>query len=177
MSFFDFLPASRAELRETASETELKFRLWRLDLEKSVALLRIDLEALTRRIQALEARENGCSSGVKTSCQAGPFQCSFCGISKHDAQLLIEGSGVYICPTCVDACNDILIEKDLRRPVTADPGNSKNHMEVARAAREARKDALQEAIALCGLDVVVGKEGMHAHLTHLLELLSEELGQ
>jgi hypothetical protein len=49
--------------------------------------------------------------GTETTMTDAPrnLRCSFCARSEHDVEELIAGSaGVYICNTCVDACNRIL---------------------------------------------------------------------
>jgi len=38
-------------------------------------------------------------------------RCSFCGISKNDAQMLIAGDGAHICDRCVMQANEILAEE------------------------------------------------------------------
>ncbi len=40
------------------------------------------------------------------------LKCSFCGKSEHSVRKLIAGTGVYICDSCVELCNEIL-QKDL----------------------------------------------------------------
>jgi hypothetical protein len=37
-----------------------------------------------------------------------PLYCSFCRRDSNAVQKLISGPGVYICDTCVEACNRIL---------------------------------------------------------------------
>ncbi|EEI92166.1 ATP-dependent Clp protease, ATP-binding subunit ClpX [Sphingobacterium spiritivorum ATCC 33300] len=39
------------------------------------------------------------------------IRCSFCGISKNDAQMLIAGDGAHICDRCVMQANEILAEE------------------------------------------------------------------
>ena len=36
------------------------------------------------------------------------LKCSFCGKSEHNVRKLIAGTGVYICDSCVELCNEIL---------------------------------------------------------------------
>ena len=36
------------------------------------------------------------------------LKCSFCGKSEHSVRKLIAGTGVYICDSCVELCNEIL---------------------------------------------------------------------
>lgn len=37
--------------------------------------------------------------------------CSFCGKSKDETKVLIQGPSVYICGECIDLCNEIVSEK------------------------------------------------------------------
>jgi len=39
------------------------------------------------------------------------IRCSFCGISKSDAQMLIAGDGAHICDRCVTQAGEILTEE------------------------------------------------------------------
>jgi len=39
------------------------------------------------------------------------LSCSFCGSSEKDVNFLIEGDNAYICDTCIDKANEIVIEK------------------------------------------------------------------
>lgn len=36
--------------------------------------------------------------------------CSFCGLNAIDVDRLVAGPAVFICPRCVDLCNEILAE-------------------------------------------------------------------
>lgn len=42
------------------------------------------------------------------------LSCSFCGKSQHEVRKLIAGPTVYICDECIDLCNDIISEENLR---------------------------------------------------------------
>lgn len=42
------------------------------------------------------------------------LSCSFCGKSQHEVRKLIAGPTVYICDECIDLCNDIIAEENLR---------------------------------------------------------------
>ncbi len=44
--------------------------------------------------------------------------CSFCGKSQREVKKLIAGPTVYICDECIDLCNDIIREENLRREQT-----------------------------------------------------------
>ncbi len=41
--------------------------------------------------------------------------CSFCGKSQREVKKLIAGPTVYICDECIDLCNDIISEENMRR--------------------------------------------------------------
>lgn len=41
--------------------------------------------------------------------------CSFCGKSQREVKKLIAGPNVYICNECIDLCNDIITEEDMRQ--------------------------------------------------------------
>lgn len=43
------------------------------------------------------------------------LSCSFCGKSQREVKKLIAGPTVYICDECIDLCNDIIAEENLRR--------------------------------------------------------------
>ena len=47
-------------------------------------------------------------------------RCSFCGISKNDAQMLIAGDGAHICDRCVTQAGEILAE-ELKQRQTVKP--------------------------------------------------------
>ena len=40
--------------------------------------------------------------------------CSFCGKSQKEVKKLIAGPTVYICNECVDLCNEIIDDEDIR---------------------------------------------------------------
>ena len=48
---------------------------------------------------------------LKLGNDRSPLKCSFCGKSEHSVKKLIAGTGVYICDSCVELCNEIL-QKD-----------------------------------------------------------------
>ena len=49
---------------------------------------------------------------LKFGKERDTLKCSFCGKSEHSVKKLIAGTGVYICDSCVELCNEIL-QKDL----------------------------------------------------------------
>lgn len=48
---------------------------------------------------------------LKFGKERDTLKCSFCGKSEHHVRKLIAGTGVYICDSCVELCNEIL-QKD-----------------------------------------------------------------
>ncbi len=42
------------------------------------------------------------------------LECSFCGKSQKEVKKLIAGLGVYICDECIDLCNDIITEDQVK---------------------------------------------------------------
>ena len=42
------------------------------------------------------------------------LHCSFCGKSQKEVKKLIAGPTVYICNECVDLCNEIIDDEDIR---------------------------------------------------------------
>lgn len=43
------------------------------------------------------------------------LSCSFCGKSQREVKKLIAGPTVYICDECIDLCNDIIAEENLKQ--------------------------------------------------------------
>ncbi|HQC50395.1 MAG TPA: ATP-dependent Clp protease ATP-binding subunit ClpX [bacterium] len=48
------------------------------------------------------------------------LSCSFCGKSQREARKLIAGPTVYICDECIELCNDIIAEENIRAPISGD---------------------------------------------------------
>jgi hypothetical protein len=46
---------------------------------------------------------------------ADGYYCSFCGKETSDGVYLVSGPGVHICNKCVDMCNSILEDINLRK--------------------------------------------------------------
>ncbi len=44
----------------------------------------------------------------------GTLNCNFCGKSQKEVKKLIAGPGVYICDECIELCNDIIFEDDVK---------------------------------------------------------------
>ncbi|EJB8826781.1 carboxylate--amine ligase [Escherichia coli] len=60
-----------------------------------------DMERLTSGAPSLSVRRTLC--------------CSFCNKSQYAVKKLIAGDAVFICDECVDACNNVIREEDLRK--------------------------------------------------------------
>jgi len=41
--------------------------------------------------------------------------CSFCGKSQSAVKKIVAGPGVFICDECVELCNEILNEDDIKK--------------------------------------------------------------
>ena len=39
------------------------------------------------------------------------YKCSFCGKSQSQVRKLIAGPDVYICDSCIELCNEIILEE------------------------------------------------------------------
>ncbi|ERT57473.1 ATP-dependent Clp protease ATP-binding subunit ClpX [Peptoniphilus koenoeneniae] len=48
------------------------------------------------------------------------LRCSFCGKTQNQVKRLIAGPNVYICNECIDLCQDILEEEELKKDVSKD---------------------------------------------------------
>jgi ATP-dependent Clp protease ATP-binding subunit ClpX len=46
--------------------------------------------------------------------------CSFCGKSSDEVGLMITGPGVYICDSCVESCEEIIVESGIREQKLGD---------------------------------------------------------
>src|SRR3989338_11034832 len=44
----------------------------------------------------------------------GNLNCNFCGKSQKEVKKLIAGPGVYICDECIELCNDIIFEDQVK---------------------------------------------------------------
>ena len=68
-----------------------------------------------------------------TSTAGDLLKCSFCGKAQNQVVKLIAGPGVYICDTCIDLCNQIMVEE------VGKPHERVLDSEIEAAAREARE--------------------------------------
>ncbi|EIL0335267.1 carboxylate--amine ligase [Salmonella enterica subsp. enterica serovar Worthington] len=55
------------------------------------------------------------TSGAPSLSVSPALYCSFCNKSQHTVKKLIAGDAVFICDECVDACNNVIREEDLRK--------------------------------------------------------------
>ena len=54
--------------------------------------------------------------------------CSFCGKNQREVRKLIAGPTVYICDECIELCNDIIAEENIRSSqIAANAGIPKPH--------------------------------------------------
>lgn len=42
------------------------------------------------------------------------LSCSFCGKSQDDVRKLVAGQDVYICNECIELCNEIIAEEEVK---------------------------------------------------------------
>ena len=68
-----------------------------------------------------------------TSTAGDLLKCSFCGKAQNQVVKLIAGPGVYICDTCIDLCNQIMVEE------VGKPHERVLDSQIEAAAREARE--------------------------------------
>ena len=52
------------------------------------------------------------------------YKCSFCGKSQNQVRKLIAGPDVYICDSCIELCNEIILE-ELEDDIPSDTGTTK----------------------------------------------------
>lgn len=55
------------------------------------------------------------TSGAPSVSVRRTLYCSFCNKPQHAVKKLIAGEDVFICDECVDACNNVIREEDLRK--------------------------------------------------------------
>jgi len=77
-------------------------------------------------------REEKTMRGFGKNCD---LRCSFCGKQRSQVGKLIAGPNVYICVECVDLCNEIIGESDLRR---AGSGEEKQEADLRQLSDEGK---------------------------------------
>ncbi len=80
------------------------------------------------------------------------LKCNFCGKNRKEVKKLIAGSGVYICDECIDLCNDI-IKEDQVKSVTKDvfdgvpkPHEIKEHLDDYVIGQDRAKKIISVAV-------------------------------
>jgi len=79
-----------------------------------------DWNVLAAKIEAERGEPTAISPEGQPATASTTFFCSFCGKSQHDVRKLIAGPDVFICDSCVELCDDVLLGEDAAKPVTAE---------------------------------------------------------
>lgn len=80
------------------------------------------------------------------------LHCNFCGKSQKEVKKLIAGPGVYICDECIDLCNDILFEDNVKSTSKASldnvpkPHEIKEHLNNYVIGQERAKKIISVAV-------------------------------
>ncbi len=80
------------------------------------------------------------------------LHCNFCGKSQKEVKKLIAGPGVYICDECIDLCNDILFEDNVKSTSKASldnvpkPHEIKEHLDNYVIGQERAKKIISVAV-------------------------------
>lgn len=80
------------------------------------------------------------------------LHCNFCGKSQKEVKKLIAGPGVYICDECIDLCNDILYEDNVKSTSKASldnvpkPHEIKEHLDNYVIGQERAKKIISVAV-------------------------------
>ncbi len=86
------------------------------------------------------------------SGQSGSLNCSFCGKSQKEVKKLIAGPGVYICDECIELCNDIIYEDQVKsvQKATLDnvpkPHEIKEHLDQYVIGQQRAKKIISVAV-------------------------------
>jgi len=46
------------------------------------------------------------------------MRCSFCGKKQDEVHTIIAGPGVYICNECIEVCNNIILNRRIKKETT-----------------------------------------------------------
>lgn len=82
----------------------------------------------------------------------GALHCNFCGKSQKEVKKLIAGPGVYICDECIELCNDIIYEDQVKSTAkgTLDnvpkPSEIKTHLDQYVIGQERAKKIISVAV-------------------------------
>ncbi|MEN3189408.1 MAG: ATP-dependent Clp protease ATP-binding subunit ClpX [Atribacterota bacterium] len=80
------------------------------------------------------------------------MKCSFCGKNQNEVHTIIAGPGVYICDECIEVCNDIILDKRIKKDVTFNlkeipsPQEIKNYLDKYVIGQEKTKKILSVAV-------------------------------
>ena len=84
--------------------------------------------------------------------ESGNLSCSFCGKGQKEVRKLIAGPTVYICDECIELCNDIIEEENVRSQKFSDhlgipkPTEIKNFLDQYVIGQEHSKRVLSVAV-------------------------------
>jgi len=80
------------------------------------------------------------------------MRCSFCGKNQNEVHTIIAGPGVYICNECIEVCNDILLDRRIKKETTFNlkeipsPQEIKNYLDEYVIGQEKTKKILSVAV-------------------------------
>ena len=80
------------------------------------------------------------------------LNCNFCGKSQKEVKKLIAGPGTYICDECIELCNDIIYEDQVKSSSKAaidrvpKPSEIKNHLDQYVVGQERAKKIISVAV-------------------------------
>ncbi|MCB9091710.1 MAG: ATP-dependent Clp protease ATP-binding subunit ClpX [Halobacteriovoraceae bacterium] len=86
------------------------------------------------------------------SGQYGNLNCSFCGKSQKEVKKLIAGPGVYVCDECIELCNDIIYEDQVKSVQNSSfenvpkPHEIKKHLDEYVIGQERAKKIISVAV-------------------------------
>lgn len=80
------------------------------------------------------------------------MRCSFCGKNQSEVHTIIAGPGVYICNECIEVCNDIILDRRIKKDATFNlkeipsPQEIKNYLDEYVIGQEKTKKILSVAV-------------------------------
>jgi len=80
------------------------------------------------------------------------MKCSFCGKKQDEVHTIIAGPGVYICNECIEVCNNIILDRRIKKETTFNlreipsPREIKNYLDEYVIGQEKTKKILSVAV-------------------------------
>jgi len=80
------------------------------------------------------------------------MKCSFCGKKQNEVHTIIAGPGVYICNECIEVCNNIILDRRIKKDATFNlkeipsPQEIKNYLDEYVIGQEKTKKILSVAV-------------------------------